>query len=108
MTAENIGQNQVAICKMVKVVRENDDINTVYLEGPAEQFAGEKRASSLLSVSMPGADGWSRMHPFTISSAPSGPAVIADNQEARRIHLGPSGHEAGNAAKMHGATRCVL
>ena len=74
MTPENVGQSQVAICKIVKVVRENDDINTVYLEGVAEQFAGRK-AGQFLSVSMPVADGWSRMHPFTISSAPEEPLL---------------------------------
>jgi NAD(P)H-flavin reductase len=61
--------NQVAVCKIVKVVREDQDISTVYLEGPAGQFAGRK-AGQFLSVSMPGPNGWSQAHPFTISCAP--------------------------------------
>ncbi|MHB8772780.1 MAG: FAD/NAD-binding family oxidoreductase [Syntrophales bacterium] len=69
MITENVGQNQDDIWKIEKVVAETNDIYTVYLKGPAEKFAGRK-AGQFLTVSMPGSNGWSQAHPFTISCAP--------------------------------------
>lgn len=69
MTMENVGQNRDDICEIVKVVPESHDIYTVYLKGPGQKFAGRK-AGQYLSVSMPGPNGWSQAHPFTISCAP--------------------------------------
>ncbi|MGD0276070.1 MAG: FAD-binding oxidoreductase [Syntrophales bacterium] len=69
MTDINANQSQSNIWKVVKVVSENHDINSVYLEGTNEKFTGRK-AGQFVSVMIMSSDGWSEPHPFTISGAP--------------------------------------
>lgn len=69
MTDMSVNQSQPNIWKVVKVVSENHDINSVYLEGTDEKFAGRK-AGQFVSVMIMSPEGWSEPHPFTISGAP--------------------------------------
>jgi NAD(P)H-flavin reductase len=63
------GQEQKNICKVVKIVQENHDSNSLYLEGSDERFIGRK-AGQYASIRIMRPDGWSEPHPFTISGAP--------------------------------------
>jgi predicted ferric reductase len=63
------GQEQKNIWKAVKVVPENHDTNSLYLEGPGEGFMLRK-AGQYASIRIMRPDGWSEPHPFTISGAP--------------------------------------
>ncbi len=62
-------QEQKNIWKVVKVVPENHDSNSLYLEGPDEGFMLRK-AGQYASIRIMRPDGWSEPHPFTISGAP--------------------------------------
>ncbi len=57
------------IWKVVKVVPENGDINSVYLEGSDEKFS-KRAAGQFASITIRRPEGWSEAHPFTISAAP--------------------------------------
>lgn len=63
------GQEQKNICKVVKVVPENHDSNSLYLEGSDEGFMLRK-AGQYASIRIMRPEGWSEPHPFTISGAP--------------------------------------
>jgi predicted ferric reductase len=63
------GQEQKNIWKVVKVVPENHDSNSLYLEGPEDRFILRK-AGQYASIRIMRPDGWSEPHPFTISGAP--------------------------------------
>ncbi len=69
MDAPIAGQEQKNIWKVVKVVPENHDTNSLYLEGPDEGFMLRK-AGQYASIRIMRPDGWSEPHPFTISGAP--------------------------------------
>jgi predicted ferric reductase len=69
MTEQSTGRDPKNIWTVVKVVPENHDINSLYLEGSDERFAVRK-AGQFVSISMMRPDGWSEPHPFTISGAP--------------------------------------
>ena len=55
--------------RVVKVVAENHDVNSLYLNDFDESFA-ERKAGQWLSIRLPKDGGWSEPHPFTISCAP--------------------------------------
>lgn len=74
MTAKSAGQDQMNICTVVKVVPENHDINSLYLEGSDEKFASRK-AGQFVSVRIMRPDGWSEPHPFTMAGAPEDPIL---------------------------------
>lgn len=55
--------------RVVKVVKENQDISSVFIEGYAESFA-KRQAGSFLTLKIMQNGEWSKPHPFTISCAP--------------------------------------
>ena len=69
MTEMSVGQDQRNIWKVVKVVSENYDIFSVYLEGSDEKFTARK-AGQFLSLMIIRPEGWSEPHPFSIAGAP--------------------------------------
>ena len=69
MDTPTAGQEQKNIWKVVKVVPENHDTNSLYLEGSGEGFILRK-AGQYASIRIMRPDGWSEPHPFTISAAP--------------------------------------
>jgi predicted ferric reductase len=62
-------QEHKNIWKVVRIVPENHDSNSLYLEGSDEGFQGRK-AGQYASIRIMRPDGWSEPHPFTISGAP--------------------------------------
>jgi predicted ferric reductase len=69
MDTPTAGQDQKNIWKVFKVVPENHDSNSLYLEGSDQGFIG-RRAGQYASIRIMRPDGWSEPHPFTISGAP--------------------------------------
>ncbi|NPU83246.1 MAG: FAD/NAD-binding family oxidoreductase [Syntrophaceae bacterium] len=69
MTTTEAGKEEKNVWKVVRVVPENHDVNSVFLEGADEKFSA-RRAGQFASIRIPGPDGWSEPHPFTISAAP--------------------------------------
>jgi ferredoxin-NADP reductase len=57
------------MCKVIKVVPENRDINSLYLEVDDERF-NQRKAGQFLSLMMMRPDGWSEPHSFSLSGAP--------------------------------------
>jgi NAD(P)H-flavin reductase len=74
MTAKSLGQDQMNICTVVKVVPENYDIYSLYLEGSDEKLANRK-AGQFVSIRIMRPDGWSEPHPFTMAGAPEDPIL---------------------------------
>ncbi|MGZ3592500.1 MAG: FAD/NAD-binding family oxidoreductase [Syntrophales bacterium] len=62
------------IWKIVKVVLENNDTYSLYLEGSDERMA-KRRAGQFVSLSIMTPDGWSAPHPFSIANAPEDPVL---------------------------------
>lgn len=60
--------------RVVKVVKENQDIASVYIEGFDEAFK-KRRAGGFLTLKIQDGDGWSEAHPFTISCSPEDPQL---------------------------------
>ncbi len=69
MTSANAGQEEKNVWKVVRVVPENQEVNSVYLEGTDGKLAARK-AGQFASIRLAGPEGWSEPHPFTISAAP--------------------------------------
>ncbi len=69
MASANAGQEEKNVWKVVRVTPENHDVNSVYLEGTDQKFAGRK-AGQFASIRILRPEGWSEPHPFTISAAP--------------------------------------
>ena len=67
--AKNTGQEQKNIWKIVKVVPENQDTYSLFLEGSDEKMA-KRRAGQYVSLSIMRPDGWSEPHPFSVAGAP--------------------------------------
>ena len=67
--AQSSGQEQKNIWKVIKVVPENIDTYSLFLEGSDEKFA-RRRAGQFVSLSIMTPDGWSAPHPFSIAGAP--------------------------------------
>ncbi|MGC9325329.1 MAG: FAD/NAD-binding family oxidoreductase [Desulfomonilia bacterium] len=63
---------QKNVWKVLKVVPENHDVNSLYIDGSNGKFS-ERRAGQFLSIRIPLDSGWSEPHPFTISCAPEDP-----------------------------------
>jgi predicted ferric reductase len=57
------------MCQVIKVVRENHDINSLYLEMSDEKF-NHRKAGQFASLMIMRTDGWSEPHSFSISGAP--------------------------------------
>ncbi|KUG22328.1 oxidoreductase, fad/nad-binding family [hydrocarbon metagenome] len=57
------------MCKVIKVVPENHDINSLYLEVYDEKFK-HRKAGQFASLMVMRPDGWSEPHSFSISGAP--------------------------------------
>lgn len=72
MDTPGTGQDQKNIWKVMKVVPENYNTNSLYLEGSDAGFAARK-AGQYASIRIMRPDGWSEPHPFTISGAPEDP-----------------------------------
>jgi NAD(P)H-flavin reductase len=62
------------IWKIVKVVPENLDTYSLFLEGSDEKMA-KRRAGQFVSLSIMTPDGWSAPHPFSIAGAPEDPVL---------------------------------
>ena len=69
MNSNNADQLKKNIWNVVKVVPENHEIYSLYLEGSDEKFA-KRKAGQFVSISIMKPDGWSEPHPFSIASAP--------------------------------------
>jgi NAD(P)H-flavin reductase len=67
--AKNTGQEQKNIWKIVKVVPENQDTYSLFLEGSDEKMA-KRRAGQYVSLSIMRPDGWSEPHPFSVAGGP--------------------------------------
>jgi len=74
MTAKSADQDHSNIWKVVKVVPENNDINSLYLEGSDEKFT-HRKAGQFASLMIMRPDGWSEAHSFSISCAPEDPLL---------------------------------
>jgi predicted ferric reductase len=57
------------MCKVIKVVPENHDINSLYLEVSDDKF-NHRKAGQFASLTIMGTDGYSQPHSFSISGAP--------------------------------------
>ena len=57
------------MCKVIKVVPENHDINSLHLEVSDEKF-NHRKAGQFASLMIMRTDGWSEPHSFSISGAP--------------------------------------
>ncbi|HYA14476.1 MAG TPA: hypothetical protein VEF33_09080, partial [Syntrophales bacterium] len=69
MNEKSIDQDQRNIWKVVEVVPENHDINSLCLEGTDEKF-NRRKAGQFASLMIMRPEGWSEPHSFSISSAP--------------------------------------
>jgi NAD(P)H-flavin reductase len=74
MKSNNADQLKKNIWNVVKVVPENLDTYSLYLEGSDEKFA-KRKAGQFLSISIMRPDGWSEPHPFSIAGAPEDPIL---------------------------------
>ena len=74
MNTNNADQLKRNIWNVVKVVPENLDTYSLYLEGSDEKFA-RRKAGQFASLSIRGPDGWSDPHPFSIAGAPEDPIL---------------------------------
>jgi NAD(P)H-flavin reductase len=69
MATTGTGMDQKNIFRVVKVVPEDHDTYSLYLEGSDEGFS-HRKAGQYASIRLMRAEGWSEPHPFTISGAP--------------------------------------
>lgn len=74
MTSADTGREEGKVWKVVRVVPENPDVNSLYLEGADEKIS-KRRAGQFISIQIMRPDGWSEPHPFTISAAPEDPLM---------------------------------
>ena len=74
MNVKSADQDQRNIWKVVKVVPENRDINSLHLEGVDEKFT-RRKAGQFASLMIMRPDGWSEPHSFSIASAPEDPIL---------------------------------
>jgi len=90
------GQEKKDISKIVQIVRENNDIASVYLEKPNGSFDA-RRAGQYMTVKILKEEGWSEPHPFTISCAPEDKllrmTVKREGAFTTALHMMPSGTE---------------
>ena len=69
MNTKSVDQDLRNIWKVVKVVPENHDINSLYLEGSDEKFT-RRKAGQFASLMIMRPDGWSEPHSFSLAGAP--------------------------------------
>jgi predicted ferric reductase len=69
MASTGTSQDQKNIWRVIKVVPENHDTNSLYLEGSDDGFS-HRKAGQYVSIRIMRPEGWSEPHPFTISGAP--------------------------------------
>lgn len=90
------GQEQKDLSKVVRIVRENNDITSIYLEKPNGGFDNRK-AGQFMTVKIRREDGWSEPHPFTISCAPEDKllrmTVKREGAFTTALHAMPAGTE---------------
>ena len=67
-------QDRKNVCTVIKVVPENQEINSLYLQTPDEGF-GVRKAGQYATIRTMRPEGWSEPHPFTISGAPEDPFI---------------------------------
>jgi NAD(P)H-flavin reductase len=72
MTAISVDKDHSNIWKVVKVVPESHDINSLCLGGSDEKFT-RRTAGQFASLMIMRPDGWSEPHSFSISNAPEDP-----------------------------------
>ncbi|MGC9977103.1 MAG: FAD/NAD-binding family oxidoreductase [Syntrophales bacterium] len=72
--AKSTGREQKNIWRIIKVLPENRDTYSLYLEGSDEKMA-KRRAGQFVSLSINTPDGWSTPHPFSISNASEDPIL---------------------------------
>ena len=69
MNTKSVDQDQRNIWKVVKVVPETYDINSLYLEGSDEKF-NRRQAGQFTSLMIMRPEGWSEPHSFSLAGAP--------------------------------------
>lgn len=69
MNNKDVAGDLKGIWNVLKTEPENGEITSLYLEGDDEKFK-KRRAGQYASIRIPREDGWSELHPFTISCAP--------------------------------------
>ena len=74
MNTNNADQLKKNTWNVVKVVPENHDTHSLYLEGSDEKFA-RRKAGQFASLSIMSPDGCSDPHPFSIAGAPEDPVL---------------------------------
>jgi len=84
MNTNNADQLKRNIWNVVKVVPENLDTYSLYLEGSDEKFA-RRKAGQFASLSIRGPDGWSDPHPFSIAGAPEDPILCLTIKKAGKF-----------------------
>jgi len=62
------------VWKVARVVPENGDVNSLFLEGGDDRFK-KRAAGQYASIRIPSSGGWTEPHPFTISAAPEDPLL---------------------------------
>jgi NAD(P)H-flavin reductase len=73
--------DQKHIWKIMKVVPENQDTYSLYLQGSDEKIA-QRRAGQFVSLSISMNSGWSDPHPFSIANAPEDPVLCLTIKKA--------------------------
>lgn len=101
MSTQGVGQDQTNIWKVVRVVPENHDTNSLYLEGSDDAFLGRK-AGQFASLRIMRPEGWSEPHPFTISCAPEDPVLRFTIKKIGRFTSEIPGLAAGAPVKCMG------
>jgi ferredoxin-NADP reductase len=64
-----LSEDRKNVCRVVKVIRETQDIASILMEKPDSGFSTRK-AGQFASIRIRMEDGWSKPHPFTLSCAP--------------------------------------
>ncbi|HUH64929.1 MAG TPA: hypothetical protein VLZ07_00720 [Syntrophales bacterium] len=68
----DMNSDQKHIWKVLKIIPENQDTYSLYLEGKDEKMA-KRKAGQFVSLSIMMESGWSDPHPFSIANAPEDP-----------------------------------
>ncbi len=75
--------------RIVKVIKENEEISSIYIESFGESF-GKRAAGTFLTLKIMEDGQWSKAHPFTISCAPEDPVLRSTIKKAgpftTRVH----------------------
>jgi len=74
MSENDTAQDQGNLCKVIKVVPENQDTTSLYIEGFDEKLA-RRKPGQFITIRIMKPDGWSEPHPFTVASPPEDPTI---------------------------------